>query len=399
MSPEQVFLTSACRVALDETAREALRSCVPGVDWASLVRIAHAHGVSGLLCHSLIALNEGEAPGEMRTAARELLERRRAANRESLGQLLRILAHLRDAGIPAIPFKGPILALTAYGDLALRSFNDLDFLIRPGQIDACMRSLAELGYRQRGRMTPRQWRAFYAYAGQDILFGPGAPLEPHWAVAPSTLAVALDYDGLWQRATLRALAGESVPCFAPEDELIILATHGYKEQWRALKWVADVAEFVRCHPALDWDAVLARATAQGARRIVTLALALAQALLALGLCDEAVRAMRGEPSAVMLGHGLAARFFVARERPDTIYRLSRFHWGLRENLGDRLRYAARTLTQPREPHFASIAIPDRLFFLYTPYKIAHDYVALPIWRRCKGTAPATTPGDDADAPR
>ncbi|MHC5830140.1 MAG: nucleotidyltransferase family protein, partial [Nostoc sp.] len=45
-------------------------------------------------------------------------------------ELLKILALLEYRGIEAIAFKGPILASSVYGNVALRQFNDLDILVR-----------------------------------------------------------------------------------------------------------------------------------------------------------------------------------------------------------------------------------------------------------------------------
>ncbi|GAG91885.1 unnamed protein product, partial [marine sediment metagenome] len=45
------------------------------------------------------------------------------------GKLLRLLELLKDNGILAVPFKGPVLAESVYGDLSLRQFADLDILV------------------------------------------------------------------------------------------------------------------------------------------------------------------------------------------------------------------------------------------------------------------------------
>ncbi len=403
MSTEARFLLAASRVALDDEAHAALLSRIGNLDWGALVRLAHGHGVTALLCRSLLALRPGVVPDDMVSASRALLEQRRADNAALLEQLVGILSSLRSTGVDAIPFKGPMLALRAYGDLGLRSFADLDFLIRPSQIQACMDCLGELGYEGMHHLTPRQWRAFCSYGGQDILFGPGAPVEPHWEFAPRTLSVDIDYPALWSRARLRAQDGTEVLAMAPEDELTSLCLHGAKERWTRLKWVADVAEFVRRQPDMDWDAVVTRSNAQGVQRIVGLGLSLGRGLLGLPLPANVGRWMEKDRFAADWGERLVQTFFAPRETATSIYALSGFHWDMRERLPDRLRYACRTLTQPRVQHFGSIAIPDHAFFLYVPYKLGHDYLALPVWRLWKqllrrGAAATTNPGD-TDAAR
>ena len=49
------------------------------------------------------------------------------------GELARILTGFERAQVKAIPYKGPTLAQLVYGDLGLRSFSDLDFLVGAGR--------------------------------------------------------------------------------------------------------------------------------------------------------------------------------------------------------------------------------------------------------------------------
>src|SRR5438067_2363962 len=62
----------------------------------------------------------------LRARAREIAAR----NLYATGELHRLLDVLADAGIAAMPWKGPALAAQLYGNLALRPFLDLDVLVR-----------------------------------------------------------------------------------------------------------------------------------------------------------------------------------------------------------------------------------------------------------------------------
>src|SRR4029079_18015131 len=65
------------------------------------------------------------------------------------GELARILKMFADQAIPALPFKGPLLAQQAYGNLGLRVFQDLDLLIRPRDVARTLAMLASEGYSPR----------------------------------------------------------------------------------------------------------------------------------------------------------------------------------------------------------------------------------------------------------
>ena len=47
-------------------------------------------------------------------------------------ELLNIHRHLQTRGLEVLPYKGPVLAETLYGNVAMRQFSDLDLLIRSG---------------------------------------------------------------------------------------------------------------------------------------------------------------------------------------------------------------------------------------------------------------------------
>src|SRR5205085_1153465 len=61
--------------------------------------------------------------------------------------LFDLLDRFAKAHIQAIPFKGPTLAATAYGDLSLRQAGDLDLLVHRSDIVRAADLLEALGHR------------------------------------------------------------------------------------------------------------------------------------------------------------------------------------------------------------------------------------------------------------
>ncbi len=53
---------------------------------------------------------------------------------------------LGGSGIEAVPYKGPMLAVQAYGDIGLREFMDLDILVRHREIPKITEVMRENGY-------------------------------------------------------------------------------------------------------------------------------------------------------------------------------------------------------------------------------------------------------------
>ncbi len=184
------------------------RLCRAGLDWEFLLREARRHSVLPLLDRGL-RLHDGTRPPapvrELLRAACRLTQRRNLA---LTAELLRILAALEDAGIAAVPFKGPVLAALAYGDLALRPFGDLDVLVRERDMARARAALVKRGYLPEFAFSAAGERAFrkaecalqFRHAGRDVV------LELHWRLTERYLSVHLPVEHCgsgWRRCRWR----------------------------------------------------------------------------------------------------------------------------------------------------------------------------------------------------
>jgi predicted ATPase len=127
----------------DERAREMAQS----VDWSRLLILAEEHGVLGHLAKAIRELDPDLVPREI---AQRLLERHRAQIFSTLrmsAELFRLLNLFAAKGISVIVVKGPVLGMQAYADPAMRSYGDLDLLVRQRDIRRATESLQAVGYR------------------------------------------------------------------------------------------------------------------------------------------------------------------------------------------------------------------------------------------------------------
>src|ERR1041385_2527918 len=128
--PEDQLLVCVARPTLNEDTIRQIREIGRGeLDWQYVLATASSHGVLALLSQHLQSIGPGLAPSLV--GAKLALENQQNTERclALAGELTRIVSALTAHGIPSISFKGPTLALMAYGDLGLRQFTDLDILI------------------------------------------------------------------------------------------------------------------------------------------------------------------------------------------------------------------------------------------------------------------------------
>jgi len=354
------------------------------LDWTALVRSAMRHGVTAQAFARLLEVAESELPADIAHASRAHVEHLRTRNRELIVQLFAILDAFEAASIDVIPLKGPLLAHLVYRDATIRVCRDLDFLVRQADVERAIAVLHELAYRPYSKapdLTARQQAALNALTGQALLWRPGAraAIEPHWALVPGNLRLAVDHEGFWQRSQLIVFEGREIRGLALEDLVRVIAIHGGKDEWSKLQIVSDLARAIVSFGALDWPLVLARAERECCLRVLLTGMRLAERLMGLTLPSAIAHACAHDRGVDALAEAAANQIMTVGPTEKSIFEVSAFRFRLHDRWRDRIRYVAATMLTPREHHFGFVKLPDRLFFLYYPIKVVHDYVLLPIW--------------------
>ena len=335
-----------------------------GIDWSELLRLAEHHGVLPLVARNLNAHAHG-LPPEIEHSLRSAFEANARRNLWFASELVRIADQLEKKHLRAIPYKGPVLAESSYGDVALRNFGDLDFLISPADFERAKQALVELGYRPSKEFSPaveRFWlrngyeRAFDSAAGKYLV-------ELQWRPLPCFYAVDLRVEELLARSGRTSLGGHDMASLSAEDSLLVLCLHAAKHLWMRLIWICDIAETMRTQ-AVDWPLFCARASELGALRMVGVSFWLVQWLLSFDLPRPAQEIVDGDSSVRDLGEEFAAR--LARSATYDFESTEYFRWilKLRDRRRDRVRYLWRLMWTPGEGDIATMRLPEALFPLY-----------------------------------
>lgn len=355
----------------DEARRARLDALLRGpVDWDAVARIAGAHGLVPLIERQLSRVGPPVVPYAL---LERLGERCRETTRWNLllaAELLRLLEDFGRAGVPVVPFKGPVLAMTVYGDLGLRDFFDLDLLLRPSDVARAREVLRARGYRPAFELTPAQERVLLRrhYELPFVRAGDATVIELQWRIGPRHFALTLDVDHLQRPLVYPTVLGRKVASLAPEDLLLVLCVHGTKHLWRRLAWVVDVAETLHAHPEIDWPVMLRTARRLGGERMLLLGLALARDLLGTAIPGPALARLEAEPAVATLAG--RCREVVSTRAPKTpsLIEAGVFHLRARERLRDRVRYVAGVILATTPGDWAVASLPGWLFLLYYPLR-------------------------------
>lgn len=357
-----------------------------GFDWTKFISQAEHHGVLPLAARNLVEIDSAApTPRLPKEAARELQSAYDANLRRNLwfaSEMLRILQQLESKLLQAIPYKGPVLAQSAYRDLALRRFSDLDFLISSADFNRAKKALAEIGYDPSTDLTPEIER-FWLRKGNECMFdGPAGKnlVELQWAILPHFYAVGsandprrndLAVENLIARSSRTIVAEREVPCLSAEDSLLVLCLHAAKHLWTRLIWLTDIAETLRSEaPAIDHTQVLARARMLGIVRILGVSFWLVKNLLREEIPTWAEETIACDPSVPTLGQEFADRLASSATYNFESTEYFRLILKLRERQADRAKYLWRLLSTPGQGDLAAVKLPESMFPLYRVVRLA-----------------------------
>jgi hypothetical protein len=262
-----------------------------------------------------------------------------------------------EAGIPAIPFKGPAIAWPLYETPGLRFISDLDLLVAPRDAQRAIELLESNGYRRFYSGIPLR---FFSDAGQMLMKRvEGAPdVDLHWRLAAAHFN-PLDIEGIRARLKPIDIAGARMPTLCPEDLLAYLCVHGAKGGW-SLAMVCDLDRLIgSCE--LDWDALLSRSARQRMARIVLLGLSLTQDLLGAKLPPEVSNRARADKRVAALAASVRER--IHEGLPSGSQERGFLQFRLLQGARNRFRFFWYLL-QPTDEDWANLHIPESLFFLY-----------------------------------
>jgi Uncharacterised nucleotidyltransferase len=377
--PEKQLLVCCARTQITPEIAAIIRKILAGpVDWDYLLWEAEENSITPLLARHLSAVAPGAAP----PAAQELLKKTCRANTVRClyltAELINILRLFQAQNIPVIPYKGPVLAAQAYGDVALREFEDLDIILRQSDIPRAHEIIVSLGYKPKfdwilspdaaASLVPGE----YNYRDEARR----AMVELHTEITLRHFPAKPDLDAFIANLAPVKLSDRDVLTFTAEDLLPMLCIHGSKDFWERLSWIADVNELVQSHPALDWDHVLQFARPLQAARMLNLGLALASNVLGAALPAEVSARVQADRVAGEVAAEVRARLLARPFR--TLDAAGRFHFR-RRMLVEKLagwRYAMRLAVVPSEDDWQMVRLPGplaRLYIALRPLRLLQKY--------------------------
>jgi hypothetical protein len=340
------------------------------IDWNYLFLLARRHTVVPLLYQQLKQHASDLVPQDHLQRLKHEYQENSARNTVLTVELCRLIKLFAGSGIEAIPYKGPVLSLFAYDNLALRRFVDLDVIVNKKDVARARGLLVAEGYVPSKSLTPVQ---------QDVLLRTQHNLqftkdnrrlivELHWEVAPHLFASSVDAETLWRDLLTFDLNGVEVKTLSADHLLFSLCVHGSRHLWERLGWICDVAELIS-RRNLNWPALLERAAQADSERIFLLGLHLAERLLQAELPAEVKQRCNVDKRLESLATTVIEHLFNGPAHvPATPREIFKYNLGVRKSLPARTRYLIHML-RPTDSDLASRPLPTFAYYLVRPFRL------------------------------
>ena len=365
MSAEKRALLCCARVDLDAPTQAELATLAQaGLDFHVLVKDARRHGITPLLCRHLSAVAKDACPPDVLAELRGRVQSNTLTSFALAAELVAVLELFRSAAISAVAVKGPISAALCYGDLGLRTFSDLDILVSPHDVSRATALLEARGYSAQLALAPA-WEAQLVHKETERLFrhSDGVRLvDLHWCLMPRGYSFTPSAQGVFARRDTVRVGATEVTTLGVEPTLLFLLLHGMKHDWSSLGWLCDVAELLRRHPTLDWDAVLAWSAPRGPRRFIDVGLLLVHTLLDAPVPSSVLKRGEGDRAVARLVKTSIERLIAPQESNRSLFdrSVNISYFDAMERGRDRLRFVHDVVFRPTQHEWREVPLPRAL---------------------------------------
>jgi len=266
------------------------------LNWDYLNQIAFKHKLTPFLYWNLKILAE-YVPENVLNDLKESFYRNIKKNLLMLGELLKLLTLFEKQGLNAIPYKGPLLAIYAYRNLALRQFDDLDIFVNKNDVLKVKEILISYGYDPQFELEGFKERRFIKSQREYRFKSPetNINIEVQWQFHGVSFSLSSDpgFFGYPENIEVVKISNKEISSLSHDNMLLILCIHASGHYWDSLSWICDISELIQSHE-MDWAYIIEKCEELGIKRLLMVNLLLAQDLFDLNLPNNIIKELKSE---------------------------------------------------------------------------------------------------------
>jgi len=366
-TPEDELILYCARTQLNEDFKEKIRSIVFSVlDWEYIIELASYHRLNHFLYFHLNSICPEKVPDEVMLLLKNYFDLNLLRNLFMFGKLIEILDVLRLNEIDSLPYKGPILAFSAYNNLALREFADLDIFVHKKDVSKIRKILMSIGYNPTIELSQKEEKKFIRTMRDYIFYNDEnrITLEIHWRFPsiffslPNTIELFN-----WEDCKTIDLQSNQILTALPEDMLLILCIHNAEHRWKRISLLCDLKEFLNANE-IDWPIIIDKSKKLGVKRILGINIHLTNELLGLTIPDHIFEELISDKNIRKISLNIISQMFLGNKNSIYLFEETLLSYKLRENKVLGIKDVIRGATFPGILEWKNIRLPVVLFPLY-----------------------------------
>ncbi|NOT46199.1 MAG: nucleotidyltransferase family protein [Acidobacteria bacterium] len=356
------------------------------LDWKYILAVSRKNAVFPLVGRNLIQNFSHSLPSATRDVLNKHLHAQSQRNMFLTGKLLEIVKAFEASDVSILPFKGPLLAVQAYGDLSARQYVDLDILVQPKQLDAAIRLLQDEGYTPISNISWLNRSNWHLRDKKDIYFRSSDGLvnvELHWKLSGSHFALPFEMNGLWARLENFCLANVNLKTLPFDDLLIYLCLHGSRHGWEQFGWICDVNELIGSRRVIDWERLIEKARQLGCENVLGLGLYLVHSFFDREFSFREWQKVKSDQMFVTFAQRIHSQLFTESRVVMGLGDRYAYHLKLKEDRRDKWKlhlhyilWYLRIIFTPRTIDTNIFNFPRRLeplYYLMRPLRLFYNY--------------------------
>lgn len=373
MRPETTLLLYCAVPALESVHSAQIQGVLSSsdIDTEAFCTLVTRHGLIPVVYRNLqYAATSNTSRGE---SVKHLLNKLRHMNLTVAAhsarithELFRILDLFKSKNIQAVPVKGPVLAVQAYGDITMRQYCDIDLIIPYDQILQAGAILKTDGFMQNGELTERQAQWLVRTGQEWSFYKEGIFVDMKPRLASHLMQSKSEAESAINRAAEQQIYGRSIKTLTIEDAILASCMHGVQHRWGELKWVTDIAALIHNHQ-IDWQLLGCLANASGAERMLLHSLILAEEMLGAALPTDIQTAINKD----RVTRQLAGEVITDITEERGIRPLRRWRYKIRcwQRVRYKVRFILRQALLPELEDTKILILPECLFPLYSVLRL------------------------------
>lgn len=368
-SEDELMLCCARTQVNEEIKKKIISLASMDLDWEYLINMASRHKLRPLLYVNLNSICPEYVPEDVLGNLKSYYLANVQKNLMLTSELVKVMELLEENGIKCVPYKGPVLSLSAYGSLSLRDFDDLDVLIPRDNAIKTKKILLKNGYEHKftikdshDELYVKTQREYQFYNKNRIL------LEIQWKFTTSHFSTPRDLEYLFDFNSLKKQQIKNINFYEleVEDLILILCIHNASHRWMRLSWLCDIAEVISVQE-VDWDKLLLKASDYSIERVLLINLSLSNKILDLKLPYQILDKL-SDKNIINISNDIISSFFCKNEKKSFL-KQSLLRFKIRENRIMGLKDCIKVALLPTPKEWDEFSVSTNYYSIYYLFRL------------------------------